>query len=192
MPARSSGGRCLYLYVTDDAQRLVGVISLRDLVFRRPERRIGDVMNRDVKFVRVDDDQEESPDGLSLPLLGLPVVDSENRLVGIVKASDALHVAQQEATEDMQLMVVFRRRTRADPVAEVIGRPCPGCISIGYGLSRSAVVSLFESTMRGGGRAGCFLPIVADRRKRGHANADYHHSRHGSWRIISAMDGKLC
>ncbi|MBE0545495.1 MAG: magnesium transporter [Verrucomicrobia bacterium] len=47
-----------YLYVTDAERRLVGIVSLRDLVFRRAERRIGEIMNREVKFLRASDDQE--------------------------------------------------------------------------------------------------------------------------------------
>src|SRR5262245_20086594 len=65
-----------YLYVTNEAQRLLGVVSLRDLVFRRPERRIGEIMNGDVKFVRVDADQEEIARRFEhYHYLGLPVVD---------------------------------------------------------------------------------------------------------------------
>ena len=49
----------LYIYVTDDSQKLVGVISLRELVFAAADRRVGDMMNRDVWHMRVTDDQEE-------------------------------------------------------------------------------------------------------------------------------------
>ena len=65
-----------YLYVTDAEHRLVGIVSLRDLVFRRAERRMSEIMNRDVKFVRVTDDQEtvarqfEHYHYLGLPVLG--------------------------------------------------------------------------------------------------------------------------
>lgn len=153
-----------YLYVTDDAQRLVGVISLRDLVFRRPDRRIGDVMNRDVKVVRVDDDQEEIARHFEhYHYLGLPVVDSENRLVGIVKASDALHVAQQEATEDMQLMVGLSGEERAlTPWQKSIGRRLPWLyINLATAFLAAAVVSLFESTIARWTVLAVFLPVVA-------------------------------
>jgi magnesium transporter len=153
-----------YLYVTDEAQRLVGVVSMRDLVFRRPERRIGEIMNRDVKFVRVDADQEEIARRFEhYHYLGLPVVDSEDRLLGIVKASDALHVAQQEATEDMQLMVGLSGEERAlTPWQKSIGRRLPWLyINLATAFLAAAVVSLFESTIARWTVLAVFLPIVA-------------------------------
>jgi magnesium transporter len=153
-----------YLYVTDEGQRLVGVVSLRDLVFRRPDRRVGDIMNRDVKFVRVDDDQEEIARRFEhYHYLGLPVVDPENHLVGIVKASDALHVAQQEATEDMQLMVGLSGEERAlTPWQKSIGRRLPWLyINLATAFLAAAVVSLFESTIARWTVLAVFLPVVA-------------------------------
>lgn len=103
-----------YLYVADAGQRLVGIVSLRDLVFRRAERRVGDIMNREVKFLRASDDQEAVARQFEhYHYLGLPVLDAEGRLVGVVKASDALEIARQEATEDMQLMVGLSGEERA-------------------------------------------------------------------------------
>ena len=96
----------LYLYVTDDARRLVGVVSLRELVFAPAHQQLGAIMNRDVQFLRVTDDQEEIARQLQhYHFLGLPVVDEQQRLVGVVKVRDAIRVAESEATEDMQLMV---------------------------------------------------------------------------------------
>lgn len=108
-----------YLYVTDAGQRLVGVVSLRQLVFSRRERRISEIMSREVKFLQVDDDQEKIARQFEhYHYLGLPVLDREGRLVGMVKASDALRIAQAEATEDMQLMVGLSGEERAHAVAE--------------------------------------------------------------------------
>lgn len=95
-----------YLYVTDTEQRLVGIVSLRDLIFRTTGRSMNQIMNRNVKCVRVDADQEElAREFEHYHYLGLPVLDAEGRLVGVVKASDAMEIARKEATEDMQLMV---------------------------------------------------------------------------------------
>lgn len=66
-----------YLHVTDAQQRLVGIVSMRDLVFRRAERRMNEIMNREVKFVRVDTDQEELARQFEhYHYLGLPVLDA--------------------------------------------------------------------------------------------------------------------
>ena len=93
-----------YLYVTNPEQRLVGIVSLRDLVFRRAERRISEILNRDVKFALVTDDQEELARKFEhYHYLGLPVLNAEGKIVGVVKASDALDVASKEATEDTQI-----------------------------------------------------------------------------------------
>jgi magnesium transporter len=73
------------LYVTDGERRLTGILSLRDLVTADPEDRIGDVMTRDVVSVRTDTDQEEVARAIQrYDFLAVPVVDREQRLVGIV------------------------------------------------------------------------------------------------------------
>jgi len=58
----------LYVYVTDDARRLVGVVSLRELVFAPAERRLSEIMNQEVRFLRVTDDQEEIARQLRIPM----------------------------------------------------------------------------------------------------------------------------
>ena len=95
-----------YIYVTDAEQKLVGVVSLRVLVVSPPHRRVREIMNPDVRFLRVTDDQEEIARLIGeTNFLGFPVVDEQQRLVGLVRMRDAVRVAQREATEDMQLMV---------------------------------------------------------------------------------------
>jgi len=153
-----------YLYVTDPERRLVGIVGLRDLVFRRAERRIGEIMNRDVKFVRVDDDQEKTARQFEhYHYLGLPVLDREGRLVGVVKASDALEVAQAEATEDMQLMVGLSGEERAlTPWRTAVGHRLPWLyINLGTAFLAAFVVGLFESTIAKWTALAVFLPVIA-------------------------------
>lgn len=91
-----------YMYVTDSARRLTGILSLRDLVVSPPDRSIGDVMTRDVVFVHTDTDQEEVARMIQrYDFLALPVVDSEQRLVGIVTVDDVIDILEQETTEDI-------------------------------------------------------------------------------------------
>jgi len=91
-----------YLYVTDDARRLMGVLSLQELVMAQPEQTIDSVMSGDVVFVHTDADQEEVARTIQrYDLLALPVVDTEERLVGIITVDDALDVVEQETTEDI-------------------------------------------------------------------------------------------
>jgi magnesium transporter len=153
-----------YLYVTDSARRLVGIVSLRDLVFRRAERPMMEIMNRDVKFVRADADQEELARQFEhYHYLGLPVLDVDGKLVGVVKASDALEVAAREATEDMQLMVGLSGEEHAlTPWRHSIKRRLPWLyINLGTAFLAAFVVGLFEDTIAKWTALAIFLPIVA-------------------------------
>jgi magnesium transporter len=91
-----------YLYVTDDARRLTGVLSLQELVMAQPEQSIDNIMTRDVVFVHTDTDQEEVAHTIQrYDLLAVPVVDTERLLVGIITVDDVLDVVEQETTEDI-------------------------------------------------------------------------------------------
>lgn len=90
------------LYVTDASRHLSGMLSLRDLVTADPEDRLGDVMTREVMSVATDTDQEEVARVIQrYDFLAVPVVDREQRLVGIVTVDDVIDVIQQEATRDL-------------------------------------------------------------------------------------------
>ena len=90
------------LYVTDASRYLTGILSLRDLVVADPEERVGDVMTREVVSVGTDTDQEEVARVIQrYDFLAVPVVDREQRLVGIVTVDDVIDVIQQEATRDL-------------------------------------------------------------------------------------------
>lgn len=90
------------LYVTDASRHLTGILSLRDLVVAEPETRIGDVMTREVISVSTDTDQEEVARAIQrYDFLAVPVVDREQRLVGIVTVDDVIDVIEQEATRDL-------------------------------------------------------------------------------------------
>ena len=91
-----------YLYVMDAARRLTGIVSLRELVTSQPEQIIGEIMTRDVIFVHTDTDQEEVARLIQrYDFLAVPVVDREERLVGIVTVDDVIDILQQETTEDI-------------------------------------------------------------------------------------------
>jgi magnesium transporter len=90
------------LYITDASRHLTGMLSLRDLVTADPEQRLGDVMTREVVQVSTDTEQEEVARIIQrYDFLAVPVVDREERLVGIVTVDDVIDVIQQEATRDL-------------------------------------------------------------------------------------------
>jgi len=92
-----------YLYIVDDHDHLVGVLSFRDLLTARPQARIAEIMRRDFTAVHEDDDQETVARVLqNAGLLAIPVVDDAGRMKGIISADDVLDVLQDEATEDIQ------------------------------------------------------------------------------------------
>ncbi len=90
-----------YVYVVDADRRVVGFVSLHDLILARPMAKIESIMQRDVISVRVDADQEDVAQTMArYDFLAIPVVDAENRIVGIVTHDDVIDVVVQEATED--------------------------------------------------------------------------------------------
>ena len=95
-----------YLYAIDEMTRLVGVVSLRQLLFARPNTKLKEIMTKDVISVHPETDQEEVARYVAdYNLVAIPVVDSENTLVGVVTVDDVIDVIEEEATEDMYKMV---------------------------------------------------------------------------------------
>jgi magnesium transporter len=91
-----------YLYVVDGDARLRGVLSLRELIVAPSDARVEDIMDSDAVFIRTDTDQEEVARIMAdYDLSVLPVVDAQERLVGIVTVDDVLDVVTDEATEDI-------------------------------------------------------------------------------------------
>ena len=109
----------LYLYVTDDAGRLAGVVSLRQLLLARPSKTLAEVMTRDLISVHTDTDQEEVAQlATRYDLLAIPVLDEDGTLCGIVTYDDIVDVMREEATEDFYKMagtsdeeILYQERT---------------------------------------------------------------------------------
>ena len=92
-----------YIYVVEPDDRLVGIISFRELILTPPARPIREVMNTDVVTVPEDLDQEGLAQVIQRNnLLAVPVVDPEGRMKGVVSIDDVLDVVREEATEDIQ------------------------------------------------------------------------------------------
>ena len=93
------------IYVTDRSRHLLGIVELKDLLFADREDVIEQIMQSNIVSAYTHDDRETASQLISkYDLLALPVVDNENRLVGIVTVDDALDVISQEATEDIEKM----------------------------------------------------------------------------------------
>ena len=95
-------------YVTDSRRKLLGIVTVKDLLLARKDEVIRNIMETNVKYVSTHTDQEEAARALSkYDFLALPVVDAEERLVGIVTVDDAIDVIQEEATEDIEKMAAI-------------------------------------------------------------------------------------
>lgn len=96
-------------YITEPDRTLTGVISIRTLLLAKDDEMVGDIMEDHVIKVQTGDDKEQVMKCISeYDLLSVPVVDAENRLVGIITVDDAMDVAHEEATEDMERMAAIQ------------------------------------------------------------------------------------
>lgn len=95
-------------YVTDKKRCLSGVVTVKDLLLSSKDTIIEDIMDENIIFANTFDDKEEVANQFTkYDLFMLPVVDKENRLVGIVTVDDAIDVIEEEATEDMEIMAAI-------------------------------------------------------------------------------------
>jgi magnesium transporter len=93
-----------YIYVLDGERRLLGFVSLRDLILAKPTSLVSDLMQKDVITVRMDDPRERVVEQLArFDFIAIPVVDDQGRLVGIVTHDDVLDAVRQEATDEAQM-----------------------------------------------------------------------------------------
>ena len=94
-----------YVYVTDEHNHLVGVLSLRQLLTVPPGTKLCDIMSNNVMRVRTDMDQEEVADLVAkYNILAIPVVDDHGKLLGLITVDDVIDVMRDEATEDILRM----------------------------------------------------------------------------------------
>ncbi|MGY8651908.1 MAG: magnesium transporter, partial [Verrucomicrobiia bacterium] len=153
-----------YLFVTDKEKKLVGVVSIRDLIFSDDEVKVSDIMNREVKYVRVTDDQEEVVRRFEhYHFLGLPVLDEEGHMAGIIAGDDVLSIAIDEQTEDMQKMVGLDGEERTlTPWTQSFKRRLPWLfVNLLTACLAGAVVGVFQGTIKEFVVLAVFLPIIA-------------------------------
>ena len=95
-------------YVLDAQRKLLGTVALRYLLLSQPDETIGDIMHENVVSVHTHTDQEEVAHQFQkYGFTAMPVVDNENRLVGIITVDDIVDVIEEEATEDMEKMAAL-------------------------------------------------------------------------------------
>src|SRR5687767_1099114 len=153
-----------YLYVVDERRHLVGVVSLRRLLLVSPETPLKRIMTADPMSARVDMDQEEVARIVaSYNLLAIPVVDEENKLVGVITVDDIIDVIKDEATEDIyRLAGVAGDDSAFTPASESLRKRLPWLgVNLGTAFMAASVVALFENTISQVTALAVFMPIVA-------------------------------
>ena len=152
-----------YIYVVGAEGKLVGVLSLRKLVIASPHKRIRDVMETDVITVSPETDQEHVARLVSdHGLLAIPVVDDDNRLLGIVTIDDVIGVLEEEAEEDLLKMAgAGAAVTNHEGFMTHVKARFPWLLaSCAGGLLAAIVMGLFEKTLQSNHFFALFLPII--------------------------------
>ena len=160
-------------YAINEKRVLCGVVSLKDIILAKPDQKISQIMNENVYKVNTTDDQEEAARAIQkYDFLSLPVVDSENRLVGIITVDDILDIVEEEATEDFHKMAAIQlpeeRYFRAGYFKQLSGRvvwlfvlilaaTISGKVLQNYSLALSSIIALayfIPMLMGAGGNIG--------------------------------------
>lgn len=162
---RPTRAQTLVLPVTDDERRLTGVVDLADLVTAAPDTRIRDLVAPETLSVRVDDDQERAARLVQeADLVALPVVDREDRLVGMITFDDAMEVLEAEDTKD------FSRTGGAEPleqpylsatVFQLARKRAPWLMLLAVAFTLTVVVlNSFESALEAVPALAFFIPML--------------------------------
>ena len=153
-----------YLYAIDDQNHLVGVVSLRQLLFAHPNTKLKDIMTKDLISVHPETDQEEVARHVAdYNFVALPVIDSESKLIGVVTVDDVIDVIDKEATEDIYKMLSLDTSDRIqDSPLKSIKKRLPFLIfSLLTASLAPLVVHYFEDTIKAFVTLAVFMPLVA-------------------------------
>lgn len=152
-----------YLFVVDDHQRLVGVVSLKDLVLEAPTRKVKGIMNPAVISAYVHNDQEEVAQLVKkYNLVSIPVVDDHHRLVGRITHDDIIDVIEEEADEDIALMAGVINQEIAEESPMKISRARLPWLIVGLfgGIIAAVVINQFEGSLEKVVALSFFFPVI--------------------------------
>ena len=154
-------------YVTDSSRRLLGIVSVKDLLLNPKDEIIGNIMDENIIYANTMDDKELVA-GLfeKYDILALPVVDKEERLVGIVTVDDAIDVLQEEATEDIEKMAAILPSEHSyfkTSVIETFKARIPWLMLLMISATfTGAIISGFEDKLINFGALIAFIPMLMD------------------------------
>lgn len=152
-------------YVIDDKKHLVGVLPLRTLLFADEDKLVEELMEEDVISIATLDDQEEAANLFrKYSFISLPVVDRENRLVGIITVDDIVDVIDEETTEDMEKMAALLPSDEEylkTPVTKLArNRIVWLCVLMISGTLSSAIISGYDAILSQAVQLAAFIPVL--------------------------------
>lgn len=154
-------------YVTDNNRKLLGYVTAKDILLAEDTARISDIMDTNVLYVSTADDKEEAVRIITrYDLLALPVVDGENRLVGIVTVDDAMDVMEDEATEDIEKMAAIipgERPYIKSGVWTIWRQRMPWLLMLMISATfTGAIITSFETALQSIPVLTAFIPMLMD------------------------------
>lgn len=153
-----------YIYVIDEDKKLVGVISLRDLIINEPDTMITEVMNERVYSVSVAEDQEEVARQMKdYNFLALPVIDFRGHLLGIITVDDIVDVIDEEASDDYSKLAAISDVDSNDggPFSAAKKRLPWLIILLFLGMFTASLIGRFEETLDKVAILAVFIPLIA-------------------------------
>ncbi|GAB4310930.1 MAG: magnesium transporter [Candidatus Bipolaricaulota bacterium] len=155
-----------YAYVVNGERKLLGVLSLRDLVLARPDTPLRAIMRSDAVVLPVTMDKEEVARTFDkYNFLALPVVDEDHRLLGIVTIDDVIDVIREEATEDALKLggIPAGEDHPLDPPQVSVRKRLPWLMGLVLlNLTVAGVISRFEATIAEIAFVASLMPLIAD------------------------------
>lgn len=152
-------------YVTDDDRHLQGVLTVKDLLLAKYDDVVGDLMETNVISAITTDDQEEVAKTFTkYDLTALPVVDRENRLVGIITVDDVVDIIEQEATEDIEKMAAIMPGDKPylkTGVFETVKNRIPWLVLLMFlATFTGMIITSFENALAGSIALTAFIPMI--------------------------------
>jgi magnesium transporter len=151
-----------YIYVLDEVQHLVGIISLRDLIVNDQTKKVRTIMNERVISVQVTDDQESVAQTIrDYNFFAIPVTDDENHLLGIITVDDIIDVIDDEAASDYSgLAGVDVENTSENPLKAAVKR-LPWLITLLFlGMSTASLINHYESLVSEASVLAVFISLI--------------------------------
>ena len=151
-----------YIYVVDQRHRLVGVISLRDLIVNEDDRMISDVLNERVISVHVGDDQEDVAQKFrDYDFLALPVTDYDEQLLGIVTVDDIIDVIDDEATSDYSGLAGVNVDDIAENPLKAALKRLPWLITLLFlGMATATLIGHYEKLVSQASILAVFISLI--------------------------------